>query len=49
MKILITGGAGYKGTVLVNKLLSNRKIKKIIVVDTFWFGNFLKKIIKLKY
>ena len=33
---------------LVNKLLSNKKIKKIIVVDTFWFGNFLKKNNKIK-
>ena len=48
MKILITGGAGYKGTVLVKKLLSNKKIKKIIIVDTFWFGNFLKRNNKIK-
>jgi nucleoside-diphosphate-sugar epimerase len=46
MKILILGGCGYTGTVLVNDLL--KKNHKIIVVDTQWFGNFLKKNKNLK-
>lgn len=40
MKILVTGGCGYKGHVLVPKLLSSGHIVK--VVDTQWFGNFLE-------
>ena len=48
MNILITGGGGYKGLVLVDKLLKIKKIKKIVIIDTFWFGNYLKKNIKLK-
>ena len=39
MNILVTGGGGYKGTILVEKLLLNKKVKKIVVIDTFWFGN----------
>ena len=42
MNILILGGGGYVGTPLTSKLLENKK-NKITVVDTFWFGNFLKK------
>jgi len=39
--ILITGGGGYIGTSLVHSLLNeNYKLK---VIDTFWFGNYLKK------
>jgi nucleoside-diphosphate-sugar epimerase len=41
MKILITGGCGYKGTVLVPYLLD--KGHEIIVIDTQWFGNYLDK------
>lgn len=44
-KILIIGGAGYVGTKLSNKLSDNKKYK-VIVYDTFWFGNFLKTNIK---
>jgi len=40
MHILVTGGCGYKGTVLVPKLL-NRNFR-VTVVDTMWFGNFLE-------
>ena len=40
MKILVTGGCGYKGHVLVPKLLELGHIVK--VVDTQWFGNFLE-------
>ncbi len=40
MKILVTGGCGYKGHVLVPKLL-NRGYQ-VDVLDTMWFGNFLQ-------
>ena len=46
MKILITGGCGYVGSVLIPKLLSDRH--KIINIDTQWFGNYLKKNNNLK-
>src|SRR3990167_1692598 len=39
MKILCTGGAGYKGTVLVPKLLAAGHF--VEVYDTQWFGNRL--------
>ncbi len=39
MKILVTGGCGYKGTVLVPKLLDLGH--EVTVVDIMWFGNFL--------
>jgi len=39
--ILILGGCGYVGTPLVKYLLD--KGKKVTVVDTEWFGNFLPK------
>lgn len=38
-KILVTGAGGYKGSVLVPKLL--QKGYNVIALDTFWFGNFL--------
>ena len=47
MNILILGGGGYVGTPLITELLKNKK-NKITVVDTFWFGNFLKKNRRLK-
>ncbi len=39
--ILITGGGGYVGTNLTKELLSDGY--NITVLDTFWFGNYLKK------
>jgi nucleoside-diphosphate-sugar epimerase len=39
MKILVTGACGYKGHVLVPKLLN--KGLDVVAFDTQWFGNFL--------
>jgi nucleoside-diphosphate-sugar epimerase len=39
MKILVTGACGYKGTVLVPKLLARGWA--VTALDTMWFGNFL--------
>ena len=39
MKILITGGCGYKGHVLIPKLLL--KGYEVIAFDLQWFGNYL--------
>ena len=39
-KILVTGGCGYVGTVLVNKLIENNYF--VDVIDTQWFGNYLE-------
>jgi len=39
MKILITGGCGYAGTVLTQQLLMDGH--QVTVVDTQWFGNHL--------
>lgn len=41
MKILVTGGCGYVGSVLVPKLLNLGH--EVIVYDIMWFGNHLKE------
>ncbi len=40
MKILVTGGCGYKGHVLVPKLLARGD--EVIAFDIQWFGNYLE-------
>jgi nucleoside-diphosphate-sugar epimerase len=40
MKVLVTGGCGYKGTVLVPKLLAAGH--EVVAFDIMWFGNFLQ-------
>jgi nucleoside-diphosphate-sugar epimerase len=40
MKILVTGACGYKGSVLVPKLLAQGH--QVTAIDIMWFGNFLK-------
>lgn len=40
MKILVTGGCGYKGHVLIPKLLAQGH--SVIAFDTQWFGNYLQ-------
>ena len=52
MKILVTGGCGYVGSVLVKDLID--KDFEVIIVDTQWFGNYLAphknlKIIKSSF
>ena len=41
MRTLVTGACGYKGTVLVPKLLAAGY--EVTAFDTMWFGNFLEK------
>ena len=45
-KILLIGGSGYVGSLLVPKLLDLNY--KIIVLDTFWYGDVLKRHKNLK-
>ncbi|MGH8643018.1 MAG: NAD-dependent epimerase/dehydratase family protein [Gammaproteobacteria bacterium] len=45
MKIFVTGACGYKGTVLVPKLLAQGH--GVVAFDLMWFGNFLKPHPKL--
>ncbi len=40
MRVLVTGGCGYTGTVLVPKLLARGD--DVVVVDVMWFGNYLR-------
>ena len=40
MNILVTGGAGYIGTELVNKLASNDTVKKIVIYDNLSRPNY---------
>ena len=40
MKILVTGGCGYKGSLLIPKLIECGH--QVINIDTQWFGNFLE-------
>lgn len=46
MKVLVTGACGYKGTVLVPKLLDCGH--EVVALDTQWFGNFLPEHNNLK-
>ena len=46
MKILVTGGCGYKGHVLIPKLLSQGH--EVCAFDIQWFGNFLEPHKNLK-
>ena len=40
MKVFVTGACGYKGSVLVPKLL--RRGHRVVAFDIQWFGNFLE-------
>ena len=48
--VLVTGGAGFIGRHLVEKLLKNKKVKKVVIIDHFEDGSTknLKNIIKDK-
>ena len=46
MNILVTGGNGYKGSVLIPKLLEQGH--NVTSIDMNWFGNYLKPNKNLK-
>lgn len=45
--ILVTGGAGYTGTLLVTRLIDDGH--EVTVVDTGWFGNHLPSHARLRF
>ncbi len=45
MKVLVTGACGYKGSVLVPKLL--KAGHEVVAFDIMWFGNELKNAANL--
>ena len=47
MNVLVTGACGYKGSVLVPKLLANGY--SVVAIDTMWFGNFLQNTKTCEY
>ena len=42
-KVLVTGGCGYTGSIISENLAN--KGYKVVIIDTLWFGNKLKKIV----
>lgn len=38
MKVIVTGGGGFIGSNLVDRLLKEKKIKKIVIIDNFGLG-----------
>ena len=38
MRVIVTGGGGFIGSNLVDFLLKEKKIKKIIIIDIFTLG-----------
>ena len=46
MNFLITGGCGYIGSRVTQHLLALKH--KVLVYDSYWFGNSLKKHKNLK-
>ena len=40
MKVLVTGGAGYMGTELINLLVANEAVEKVIVYDNLSRMNY---------
>lgn len=46
MNILVTGGCGYKGSVLVPQLVNDGH--DVTVVDSMWFGNYLDERLDAK-
>jgi len=45
MKVLVTGGCGYKGSVLVPALLDDGH--EVVSIDNQWFGNYLEDHVRL--
>ena len=47
MNILITGGFGHLGSILIENLTNNKKVKKIFIIDNFLTQRFCS-FIKIK-
>ena len=45
-KVLVTGGCGYTGSIISENLAN--KGYKVVIIDTLWFGNKLKKNSNIK-
>ena len=56
MNVLVTGGAGYIGTGLVDRLIADQSIKKVVIYDNlsrnnynFFLGGILDQAEKLEF